>query len=289
MLNWLRALRVKTLTAAIVPVFVGTCVAVADGYEVDVVLGLLALFSALFIQIGTNLVNDALDFQKGADTKNRIGPVRVTQSGLLSFRSVIGGAGACFFLAILLGIPLVVRGGEVIVIIGLISLLCGYAYTGGPFPLAYKGLGDLFVILFFGIVAVGGVYYLHTLTFHGSALVAGLQVGFLATVLIAINNLRDIKEDRLAYKKTLAVRFGQDWVCFEILLLNILSFILLGFWAVRGDWLAALLPLLTLPLCGSLLREIKRAPPGPIYNQYLSKASVVHVVFGFYLCLGLLL
>ena len=289
MLKWLMALRVKTLTAAVIPVVVGTAVVGADNRPVYWLLSVWALLSALFIQIGTNLLNDAIDFKKGADTKERIGPQRVTQSGLLSSKRVVAGGVVSLLIALLLGIPLVIRGGEVILIIGLLSLFFAYTYTGGPFPLAYKGLGDLFVILFFGIIAVCGVYYLHTLTFSWSAFVASLQVGFLSAVLIAVNNLRDMAQDRLVNKKTLAVRFGQGFARLEILFLILSSFALLCFWALDGKWLAMILPLMSLPLCRSLLKGIYMEKPGPIYNQYLSKAALIHALFGLQLALGLLL
>ena len=289
MLTWLMALRVKTLTAAVVPIFVGTALVVASGHEIRWPLSIWALLSALFIQIGTNLVNDAVDFKRGADTKDRIGPQRISQSGLLSPKVVMAGAFVSFVIALLFGIPLVIHGGEIILIIGLSSLFFAYAYTGGPFPLAYKGLGDLFVILFFGIIAVCGVYYLHTLMFSWPAFVAGLQVGFLSTVLIAINNLRDIEQDRLVDKRTLAVRFGQGFARFEILFLILSSFTLLCFWALDGQWLAVILPFMSLPLCRSLLKGIYTEKPGPIYNQYLAKAALIHVLFGLQLALGLAL
>lgn len=281
------ALRVKTLTAGTIPIIVGTALVIASGHNVYWQLSLWALLSTLFIQIGTNLVNDVMDFKKGADTKNRLGPQRVTQGGLLSPQVVMIGALISFVLALLFGIPLVIRGGETILIIGLCSLFLAYAYTGGPFPLAYKGLGDLFVILFFGIIAVSGVYYLHTLTFSWSAFVAGLQVGFLSTVLIAINNLRDIEQDRLANKKTLAVRFGRGFARFEILFLILATFALLCFWAFTHQWLAMVLPLVSFPLCRSLVKGIYRE--SPIYNQHLAKAALIHFLFGIQLSLGLVL
>ncbi len=285
--KWCIALRVRTLTAAIIPIAVGTALVATTGHKVHGLISLWALLSSLFIQIGTNLINDSLDFKKGADTQDRIGPQRVTQSGLLSPQRVMAGALLSLGMAALFGIPLVMRGGLVILVTGLVSLLLAYAYTGGPFPLAYKGLGDLFVLLFFGIIAVGGVYYLHTLTFSWEALVGGLQVGLLSTVLIAINNLRDIQQDRLAFKKTLAVRWGPGFVRTEILFLTLLSFGFLCFWAMKGHWLAATLPLMSFPLCRSLLREIYDNDPGPVYNQYLAKASLIHTLFGLQLTLGL--
>ncbi len=194
--HWLFAFRFKTLTAAVVPIVVGTTLTMSLGYPTQTWITLCALLASLCIQIGTNLINDAMDFKKGADTHERIGPARITQSGKANFKSVML-LGVCFFLlALAFGIPLATKGGPPIVAIGLLSLLCGYAYTGGPYPLAYHGLGDLFVILFFGVIAVSGMTFLHTNEWHLEALVAGLQIGSLATILIAINNFRDSSGDR---------------------------------------------------------------------------------------------
>lgn len=284
--TWLLAFRPKTLTAAVVPVFVGTALLAVSSAPIRWWITFCALAGALFIQIGTNLINDALDFKKGADTEERLGPKRVTQSGLLSAEQVLRMGYASFALAFLFGIPLVMHGGWVIVAIGLISLFCGYAYTGGPFPLAYRGMGDLFVILFFGLVAVGGVYYLHTGAFHLDAAVAGLQVGFLCTVLIAINNLRDIDGDRKVNKKTLAVRFGKGFVRLEILVLSFLPFLLSFYWWRRGYFWPAVLPFLILPMAGRLVRAVMTEEPGEIYNEFLAQAAKVHVFFGILFSLG---
>ncbi|HEY8272471.1 MAG TPA: UbiA family prenyltransferase, partial [Pseudobdellovibrionaceae bacterium] len=148
--NWLIAFRPKTLTACVVPILVASALVKALHLSVDVEVVVLALFASFFIQIGTNLVNDAVDFKKGADTEKRMGPRRVTQSGLFSYKQVMLAAGLCFIFAVACGIPLVIKGGTAILVIGVLSVLMGYAYTMGPIPLAYFGLGDLFVILFFG-------------------------------------------------------------------------------------------------------------------------------------------
>lgn len=286
---WLMAFRPKTLTAAVVPVLVGTALAFRIAGEVNIWMSVWALLGALFIQIGTNLFNDALDFKKGADTAERLGPQRVTQSGLISEKGVMIAGSISFLLAILCGVPLVLEGGWVIVVIGLISLFFGYTYTGGPFPLAYKGLGDLFVVLFFGLVAVGGVYYLHTGQFSAEAVVAGLQVGLMATVLIAINNLRDIHQDKKVDKRTLAVRFGISFARMEIMLLLGLSFALSVYWFFQGHWAAALLPLVLGPSAWRLMQGVQQSEPGPIYNTYLAQAGFVHLLFGIQLSLGLFL
>jgi 1,4-dihydroxy-2-naphthoate octaprenyltransferase len=194
-----------------------------------------------------------------------------------------------FALAILAGIPLVIAGGWVIVAIGLVSLVCGYIYTGGPAPLAYKGLGDLFVILFFGVVAVGGVFYIHTKTYNLDALVAGLQIGFLCTVLIAINNLRDRAQDALVNKKTLAVRLGERGARLEIVALYACTFLLNIYWYRHGQSFAAGMSFVSLPLAILLVRNIWSTSPGPIFNIFLAQASLIHLLFGLLFSLGMVL
>lgn len=284
---WILALRPKTLTAALVPIIVATAVVKAAGFDVKWWISITALIASFFIQIATNLINDAIDFDKGADTETRTGPQRVTQTGLLSRRQVMTGAFICLAIALALGIPLVIEGGWPIVAIGVASLFLAYGYTGGPFPLAYLGLGDLFVILFFGLIAVGGTFFLHTQTYGVAALIAGLQVGFLATVLIAINNLRDAPQDRLVGKKTLAVRFGTRFAKAEILFLIYGPFLLLPFNSFSGPRWVSLLPLVAIPLAGRLARGILKAEPGPIMNKYLAMAAGLQMAFGLILAIAL--
>lgn len=284
---WFLALRPKTLTAGVVPVVVATALAQHMTGEVIWWVSICAVLSSVFIQIGTNFVNDALDFKKGADRETRTGPQRVTQSGLLSSRQVMIGAGICFLLAAVLGVPLVWRGGWPIVVIGLVSIALAYGYTGGPFPLAYKGLGDLFVILFFGLIAVGGTFYLQTLQYSLAAAVAGLQVGLLATVLIAVNNLRDAPQDALVNKKTLAVRFGETFARGEIAVLVIAPFLIGAFWARHGLFTSAILPVLTLPIARRLLTGVFKNPPGVIFNKFLAMAAALHLLFGVLLAASL--
>lgn len=284
---WLMALRPKTLTAALVPVIVATALVKWQGAVVVWWVSICACLSAIFIQIGTNLVNDAIDFHKGADTDKRIGPQRVTQSGLLASRHVMVGAVICFALAVALGIPLVAQGGWPIVGIGLISIFLAYAYTGGPFPLAYKGLGDLFVILFFGLVAVMGTTYLHTRAIDWAAFVAGLQVGFLATVLIAVNNLRDAPQDALVHKRTLAVRFGIQFARFEIIILALSPFMMGVYWILHGAIWAGVLPLFAIPIARRLIVGVLRNDPSPVYNRFLAMAAALHMAFGILLSIAL--
>ncbi len=285
--SWFMALRPKTLTASVVPVLVATGLAHAEGHETLWWVSVFAVLSAMFIQIGTNLVNDAIDFHKGADTETRIGPQRVTQSGVLTHKQVMFGAMFSFITALCLGIPLVVQGGAPIVAIGLMSLALGYSYTGGPFPLAYLGLGDLFVILFFGLIAVSGTYLLHTGTITTSALVAGLQVGCLATVMIAVNNLRDSPQDKLVDKKTLAVRFGVTFSRIEIAMMVMVPFCLQTYWLFNGYVWAAGLPFVILPLGLKLIRGVATTAPSPIYNRFLGMGAGLQIGFGLLFAIGL--
>jgi len=213
---WLLAIRPKTLPAAIAPVLIGTAMAFGDGLF-HLPSAMLALSAALCIQIGTNLANDYFDFKKGADTAERRGPVRVTQAGLIKPEIVLTGAIIFFALAFLSSLYLIHRAGVVILIIAVTSIISGIFYTAGPKPLGYLGLGDLFVLVFFGPVAVAGTYYVQALEINWAVIVAGLAPGFLSTAILAVNNLRDIDTDRRAGKLTLAVRFGRGFALNEYL------------------------------------------------------------------------
>lgn len=283
----LLAARPKTLTAALVPVVVGTALAAADGHALRWALSFLALLGAGAIQIGTNLYNDLLDHARGADTPNRLGPVRATQAGLLTPAQVRLAAGACFLAAVACGIPLILAGGWPILVLGLLSLAFGYAYTGGPFPLAYHGLGEVFVLLFFGLGAVGGTYWLQADHLVPGVLLAGTQVGLLACGLLAVNNLRDVAEDAGAGKRTLAVRCGPAFARAELVAFAAGPFILGLAWPGLGFVRAALLPLLAAPLAVAVLRIVLREPPGPAYNRALARAAGLQLTFGALLATGL--
>jgi 1,4-dihydroxy-2-naphthoate octaprenyltransferase len=272
-------------------VAVGTGVAAAFGSGgVRWWLAPIALLSATFIQIGTNLVNDSADFQRGADTAERLGPIRVTQSGLLRGRDVMLAAAACFAAAAMLGIPLILAGGIPILVIGLLSLAGGYAYTTGPFPLAYHGLGEVFVLLFFGLAAVKGMAYV--LAGEGLwpwAELAALQVGLQSATLLAVNNCRDIEGDRRARKHTLAARFGLGFARMEIALLAAAPFVAGAGWLATGRTWAALLPCLALPLAVRLIRGVLREPPGRRFNVFLAWSALLQLLFAALLTAGLLL
>jgi 1,4-dihydroxy-2-naphthoate octaprenyltransferase len=284
--SWLLASRPKTLTAAAAPVMVGSLLAKGEGIAVDWWLSLAALISSLLIQVATNLVNDAMDFKKGADTETRIGPTRVTQQGLLTSRTVLGMGVLFFFMSAVISLPLIAQGGWPIACVVALSILSGYIYTGGPYPLAYHGLGDLFVIIFFGLISTSAIYYVQTLKMSAHALAAGLQIGLLCTVMIAVNNLRDSVEDSKVGKNTLAVRFGTTFARAEITFLALVPFTLSLYWYNSGFYFAALLPWAFFPLAMRLVRNIWNTAPCAQYNNFLAQAALLHMMFSIFLCVG---
>ncbi|MBY0554619.1 1,4-dihydroxy-2-naphthoate octaprenyltransferase [bacterium] len=283
---WILAARPKTLSASLVPIIATVGLVRGLGYSIEWWIVVFALLSSFCIQIGTNLVNDAMDFKKGADTETRIGPKRVTQQGIFTFKQVMLVASLFFLLSAFFGIPLVIKGGMPILAIGVVSILMGYAYTSGPMPLAYHGLGDLFVILFFGLIAVGGLFYLLTDVYNTAALIVGLQIGFLSTVLIAINNLRDINTDKLVNKKTLAVRLGLSggrlWIGFLIFA----PFLGGYYWLSIQRYWVYIVPLLAFPLGIFIAKRIFRTEPSSEYNKYLAMSSGYSLIFSILLAIG---
>ena len=285
---WILAARPRTLGAAIIPVLAGGALAISTS-AFDLLVSALILACAVLIQIATNFFNDAIDHVKGADTDQRLGPTRVTSAGLLPARRVMTVAFLTLTLATLLAVPLVLRGGGIILFIGILSLLFAYAYTGGPFPLAYLGLGEIFVILFFGLIAVAGTFYLNTLAFSAAAILAGLQIGLHSSVLLAVNNLRDLETDRAAKKKTLAARFGLNFARRENAALVMAPFLLGLAWLPLGYLWAFLLPVMTLPLAWWLAHACLAASPDRSVNQLLAQAAALHAAFGLLLALAFLL
>lgn len=218
--SWLLAARPKTLPAAIVPVWSGCLYAFYFKGVFDLKVAILTVLGAIFIQIATNFFNDVIDAEKGTDTDARLGPKRMTSSGLLSSRKVYTASFIMLLCAVVVGVMLFQERGWWVIAIGLPSLYLSYGYTGGPYPLAYRGLGEVFVILFFGLLAVGGTVFMQTGEWVSGAWALGLQIGLLSAVLIAINNYRDLEEDRASGKKTIVVRFGRPWVKILILLMT---------------------------------------------------------------------
>jgi 1,4-dihydroxy-2-naphthoate octaprenyltransferase len=286
--TWVMAARPKTLTAALVPVAVGTALAFGEGVG-RWLPALAALVGAMFIQIGTNFTNDYYDFKKGADTAERLGPQRVTQSGLIAPATVLAAALGCFGLAFLTGTYLVWVGGWPIVVIGLASLLAGYAYTGGPFPLAYHGLGDVFVMVFFGFVAVMGTYYVQAGTVSPATWWASVPVGAIGTALLVVNNQRDASTDVKAGKRTLVVRFGTGVGKAEYVLLLVAAFatpFVMFALGMKGPWV--FLPLVGAPLCVPPLKRMLREQ-GAALNPALGGTARLQLVFGLLFALGLYL
>jgi 1,4-dihydroxy-2-naphthoate octaprenyltransferase len=286
---WMSALRPATLTAAVGPVAVGTALAAAEGRS-HVGAALAALFGATWIQIGTNLHNDAADFERGADTAERLGPARATQRGWLSARQVRAAMYASFALATLAGLYLVGLAGWPVVVIGVLSIASAVAYTGGPLPLGYVGLGDAFVLLFFGVVAVCGTYFVQTGTVTLTALLASVAVGTLATAILVVNNLRDRRTDRHAGKRTLVVRFGARFGHVEFVALLVVAYLLPVALFVHGGatHLGWLLPLLSLPLAWREARAVL-SRDGEALNPHLGGTARVGLLFNLLLALGVAL
>lgn len=286
---WWIAARPVTLTAAAVPVLVGTAVAhVLGGLRWGPALA--ALLGAGAIQIGTNFANDVFDYEKGADTEERLGPTRAVQAGLLSAREVRAGMIVAFGLAVLVGLYLVGVGGVPVVIIGLCSIASGIAYTGGPFPLGYHGLGDVFVMIFFGFVAVLGTVYVQMLAWPPLAWWAAVPPGALATAILVVNNLRDRETDVRAGKRTLAVRFGRRGAELEYFGLLATAYAVpawIGWRVLPGAW-EVLLPLATLPWAVTLAVQVRRLEGRPL-NAVLAATAKLLFVHGVLFAVGLAL
>ncbi len=286
---WMLAARVRTLPAAAAPVVVGTGAAIGTG-QFRLFPALAALVGALLLQIGANFTNDLFDFLRGADTAERVGPVRVTQAGLLTPRQVRAGMGVVFGAAILIGVYLIVVGGWPVVLIGLTAILAAIAYTGGPFPLGYHGLGELFVFLFFGLAAVGGTYEVQAGTVHAIAWWAAVPIGLLAVAIIVVNNLRDIATDRAAGKRTLAVRLGVRGTQAEYIALLVVAYLIPLLMWVTGVAASAwvLLALFSLPLAPPLVRRLLRER-GRALNGVLAGTARLELVYGLLFAIGLAL
>lgn len=275
---WVLAIRPKTLPAAVGPILVGTAVAAHEGgFEPGIAL--VALLVALLLQIASNLANDVLDFRKGADTHARLGPTRVTQSGLIPPRQVAIATAAVLAAATLLGLVLVWRGGWPILLLGAAALVAAVAYTGGPAPLGYLGLGEVFVFLFFGVAGVAGSAYVQTLELTRLAILASVPIGCLVTGILVVNNLRDIATDRVVGKRTLAARFGPRFARLEYAVLLAVAYLvppLLWLLGLIGPWFW--LPLLTLPIAVHLARRVG-ATDGRALNPLLGQTARLSLLF----------
>jgi 1,4-dihydroxy-2-naphthoate octaprenyltransferase len=286
---WLMAARIRTLPAAASPVFVGTALA---GYEHSFhpLRFLAALVGALFIQIGTNLSNDYSDARRGADAEDRLGPVRVTAGGLVPPRQVLIATYATFGVAVLAGVYLIVVAGWQLLLVGAASILAGVLYTGGPKPYGYEGLGEVFVFLFFGIVAVAGSYFVQVKHLEWEAFALAVPVGLLAAAILVVNNVRDIDTDHRAGKRTLAVRLGRARTRVLFATIVYLAYLLAPVTWIFGPlrpWL--LLSWLSLPLAARVVRTVRNHADGPTLNQALAQAGMLQLTFCVLLSAGVLL
>ena len=286
--SWVLAARPKTLSAASVPVLVGSACAFAlESFRWGPALAALA--GALLLQIGANFANDVFDYEKGADTAERLGPTRAVQAGLITARAMKRGMYVVFALSLLIGAYLTWVAGPIILAIGLLSIASAIAYTGGPYPLGYNGLGDIFVFVFFGLVAVCGTVFVQGGHVPALALWCSLPVGALATAILVVNNLRDWEQDARVGKRTLAVRWGPRAVIVEYCLLLALAYavpLFLATSSARGRFV--LLPLLTLPLARKLMRAVQ-VEKGRALNARLAGTAKLLLLFGLLFALGVVL
>lgn len=284
---WLLAARPKTLTAAAAPVFTGAGLAAFHGVF-SWLPALAALLGAMLIQIGTNFANDYYDFVRGGDTDERVGPVRVTQAGIIAPEAVFRGMVIVLAAAMLVGVYLVMVAGWPIVWIGLASVACAVLYTGGPFPLAYHGLGDVFVFVFFGLIAVGGTYYVQGLAWPPDALLAGTGLGALSTAILVVNNLRDIDTDVKAGKRTLAVRIGKTGTQLQYVLMIVVAAAVPAIGIAAYAWpLATMVALATLLFAAGPLRTVLGFTAPRELLPALGGTARVVALYGITLALGL--
>ena len=286
--SWILAARPKTLLAAFVPVLVGSALAVSTN-SFFLPYSIAALFCAILIQIGTNFTNDLYDHLKGADNKNRKGPQRALASGLISVKEMKWGITFTFGLSFLVGLYLVYSTGWVILVIGIISISAGFVYTAGPFPLAYNGLGDVFVFIFFGVVGTMGTYYLHTTEFTFLSFLISLSVGAVTTNILIVNNFRDIDEDKAAGKNTLAVFIGRSFTRLEFILLLVFCYLVLIILFTEYNfsyWI--FLPFITLPFAVLLIKMLFKLS-GTELNKTLELSAKFSGLFGLLFAAGLIL
>jgi 1,4-dihydroxy-2-naphthoate octaprenyltransferase len=281
------AIRPRTLPAAAAGVVMGAALSWRDGvFRLDAVL--VCLLTALLLQIGSNLANDVFDFERGTDTAERLGPTRVTQAGILSPGQVKIGMAFVFGLAALLGLYLAWLGGWIIIVMGIAAIISAIAYTGGPFPLGYYGLGDLFVFLFFGLAAVAGTYYIQAGSIPLAVWWMTLPPGLIVTAILVVNNLRDIDNDRKAGKHTLAVRWGERGTKIQYMICMVIAYLVLipTAWAGLIPWMT-LLAWLSLPLAYQATKVVLTQKGRPL-NMALAKTGQTALAFSLLFAIGLI-
>ena len=286
---WIMASRPKTLPAAIAPVFLGTAMAFGDGVF-HIPTAFVALFAAIMIQIGTNFANDYFDFKKGADTASRIGPTRVTQAGLISPKAMQCAMIMFFSLAALAAIWLSLRAGWPIAVLGVLCIASGILYTAGPLPLGYIGLGELFVLIFFGPIAVAGTYYVQSFELHAGVILAGFSAGLISSAVLVVNNLRDIESDRHAGKKTLAARFGPAFAKSEYFFFIVLAGLIpVLIYTMIHDHLYILCSAVTILLAFPGIFIVFTKTDGPSLSKALSFTGIVLIMFSIIFSIGWIL
>jgi 1,4-dihydroxy-2-naphthoate octaprenyltransferase len=286
---WLLASRPRTLPAAIAPVLVGTALAATED-ELAVLPFLAALVGSVFIQVGTNLSNDYSDARRGADAEDRLGPVRVTAGGLMPPKRVLVGTYVAFGIAVAAGLYLAAVAGWELLVVGAASILAGILYTGGPRPYGYEGLGEVFVFVFFGLVAVAGSYYVQTEELRWEAFALAVPVGLLAAAILVVNNVRDVDTDRRAGKRTLAVKLGRERARLLFAAMVIVAFAApAATWAAGGLSAWLLLTLAALPLAPPLIETVSSRTDGPALNGALAATGRLLAVFSLLLAAGVLL
>ncbi len=289
MKNWILAIRPKTLLASIGPVLLGLAIAYYHISKINFAVGVVTLICALFLQIASNLANDYLDGIRGIDNDSRLGPTRMTSTGLIDSTSMKNALILCLLIAFILGLYLMWIGGPVIMIFGLLSLYFAYGYTGGPYPLSYNGLGELAAFLFFGIIAVTGTIYLQTKSFPQMGLILGMGPGFISACILAINNLRDIKSDNETNKRTLAVRLGENFqrkFCLWCIAMSAFVVLFCGIY-YELKWI---LPVFILPLFyGRTWLQILSHPIDAKLNGALARTAQYNLFYCLTLALGLAL
>jgi len=286
--SWILASRPKTLPAAVAPVLVGTAVAIKDD-KFNLTAFLIALICSILIQVGTNFVNDLYDYLAGSDREDRLGPRRALATGLITVNEMKFAIFITFIVTFLLGMYLVYMGGFVVFLIGILSIFAGIAYTAGPYPLAYNGLGDIFVFIFFGFVGTVGTYFVQALQVNAFVFWASVPVGALITNILVVNNYRDIEADRLSGKHTLAVKFGRKFTRYQYLLFMILSYSILPlvFFSFKQSPFI-FIPLLSLPIAIKLIKMIFTFT-GTELNNTLALTAKLSAIYGLLFALGILL
>lgn len=286
--SWILASRPKTLLAAFVPVIIGSAIAYHDGMFKPI-SSVIALICAILIQVGTNFTNDLFDYLSGKDTHIRLGPTRVLASGLITVNEMKLGIFLTFLITFLIGLYLVFTAGWIVLLIGILSIIAGIGYTAGPYPLAYNGLGDIFVFVFFGIIGTVGTYYVQTLEVTAFVFWASIPVGSLITNILVINNYRDIDEDKSNGKNTLAVKLGERFTQMQYIVFMVLSYaVLIIVYITFKQTIWVFLPLLTLPLSLRLIKMIFTLK-GKDLNKTLELTAKLSAIYGILFALGIIL